>query len=465
MKKKKLQKESFIEEIKKFREEQRKEEEDRRRKQEEERKIKEKQKMNEINKRHLNLRKNIIIFETKNENLDLVEKIGKIKYLSDEEIKKEKNKVQLLEDMNTLGTITKEQILEEKKTTPNKFYSTEEMIDKKEKNDDIFALGILSKALESQGMVTAIEKDTNENLETKEEAETSLQFLINGMSDKTKYDLHFDFGEEKNEQLLNDENERKLFHDKLRKKLSKDYNINEEDIIISFPRKGSYQVSIIFKSLDFKLNKEELLQKFQNENDELGKLKDIEEGIILGGCKLKNSMLDYRGNNKDGGWAGEGEKRGGELYIPPKGWIGYGLRVLDVYKDNNWIGMCNGPGEWCVAYHGVARNQSKSEVARITGLISTSGFKPSTSGAATNDPDKRHPGKTCGLGVYCSPDINYAEGYAGITEFNNKNYKCVLMLRINPEKIRQSTSWPKEYILDANPDEIRPYRILLKEVN
>ena len=75
----------------------------------------------------------------------------------------------------------------------------------------------------------------------------------------------------------------------------------------------------------------------------------------------------------------------------------------------------------------------------------------------------RHPGKTCGLGVYCSPDINYAEGYAGITEFNGDKYKCVLMLRVNPKKIRQSTSYPKEYILEPNTDEIRPYRILLKK--
>ena len=53
------------------------------------------------------------------------------------------------------------------------------------------------------------------------------------------------------------------------------------------------------------------------------------------------------------GWKKEA-KRGGEEYIPPKGWIGYGLKVSDVYGDNTWIGMNNSKGEWCVAYHGVA---------------------------------------------------------------------------------------------------------------
>ena len=126
--------------------------------------------------------------------------------------------------------------------------------------------------------------------------------------------------------------------------------------------------------------------------------------------------------------------------------------------------MNNTEGEWCVAYHGVARNQKPKEVARITGLIYKSNFRRSTWGAATNDPDLRHPGKKCGLGVYCSPYIDYAEGYAGKTEFNNEEYKCVLMLRINPEKIRQSKRFPKEYILEPTTDEIRPYRILLKKI-
>ena len=40
-------------------------------------------------------------------------------------------------------------------------------------------------------------------------------------------------------------------------------------------------------------------------------------------------MFDTRWNNRDGGWAKKGEKRGGREYIPPYGWIGYGLNVID----------------------------------------------------------------------------------------------------------------------------------------
>ena len=185
-------------------------------------------------------------------------------------------------------------------------------------------------------------------------------------------------------------------------------------------------------------------------------------------------MLDCKGNNKDGGWAPKGEKRGGEEYIPPIGWAGYGLKVIGKYGDDTWLGMANIAGEWCVAYHGVADMRKPKEVTEAIGsiirpgLISKpdkppkSGFKPSTGGKITNDPDLRHPGQTCKLGVYCSPDIEYAERYAGITEFNGEKYKCALMLRVNPQKIRQSTIWPKEYILNPDINEIRPYRILLK---
>ena len=446
-------------------EKRRKEEEEKRRKEEEEKRIEEEKERfdikKRINKRQYELRNSQNIEDNnKSDNINIIEKVGKLKDLSSEDIKKETKKAQLIEDMSAMGTIMKEEIIKEKETNPEKFISTEEIIQQKS-NDQVYALGIFSKVLENQGMVTAIEKGSGE--EEKQTAMTTMQFLVNGMSNRNKYNLHFDLGEDKNNKLLNDEEERIKFHDKLRKKLSKEYNINEEDIIITFPRKGSYQVSVIFKSDDFTLSEEELKEKFKNEKDELGQLKQIEKGIILDGCILNQNMLDYRGNKKDGGWAGKGAKRGGEEYIPPQGWIGYGLKVYDVYGDNTWIGMNNSKGEWYVAYHGVARGQGKKEVSKITGLITKSGFKPSTGGKATNDPDLRHPGKTCGLGVYCSPDISYAESYAGVTEFNGENYKCVLMLRVNPEKIRQSTSYPKEYILEANTDEIRPYRILLKK--
>jgi len=46
-------------------------------------------------------------------------------------------------------------------------------------------------------------------------------------------------------------------------------------------------------------------------------------------------MLDPRGNKIDG-WS-LNEKRGNNIYDPPIGWIGFGLKVIDRYENNNWL--------------------------------------------------------------------------------------------------------------------------------
>ena len=38
------------------------------------------------------------------------------------------------------------------------------------------------------------------------------------------------------------------------------------------------------------------------------------------------------------------------------------------------------------------------------------------------------------------------------------------MLRVKPDRIRVNKKYPNEWILDGTTDEMRPYRILLKEV-
>ena len=58
---------------------------------------------NEINKRQYNLRTGKeVLNEKKSDNIELIEKIGKEKGLSSEEIKKEIDKTQILEDMSTI---------------------------------------------------------------------------------------------------------------------------------------------------------------------------------------------------------------------------------------------------------------------------------------------------------------------------------------------------------------------------
>ena len=72
------------------------------------------------------------------------------------------------------------------------------------------------------------------------------------------------------------------------------------------------------------------------------------------------AFIDINGT-KNGGWNQTIRKRGGEDYIPPSNdWIGIGLKVLDKYEDNIWLGSSNEPGEWCVAYHGTSLSNAKN---------------------------------------------------------------------------------------------------------
>ena len=107
-------------------------------------------------------------------------------------------------------------------------------------------------------------------------------------------------------------------------------------------KENKSNITKIFKSNDFLLNIEELLNKYPNEKEELKNLKRIEREIILNKCKLLPRMMDYSGNNYVNDWT-IGEKRGGESYTPPTGWIGFGLNVKDKYDagNNTWLGNNN----------------------------------------------------------------------------------------------------------------------------
>ena len=339
------------------------------------------------------------------------------------------------------GNIMKKQIKDEKDENPEKFIEIEEALNSEEKDPGLFALGLLSKNLNALGIEAVIEKkniekkgineEENENEESNEDkqdaATTCLQFIYNGLCQKKKYELKFDFGEERNEQLLNDKKEYEKFKANLKLKLSRDFNIPVDKIIVTNPQKGSFEVQVIFQDDEFNnLDLEQFKEKFKNEKnfEELKNLKEIHTDIIMGACKLEENQLDVRGNRIEG-W-GVGEKRGNKPYDPPLGWIGIGLRVLDKYEDNIWIGMDNIDGEWCVAYHGVGDGKESDKVKNITGLIYKGSFKAGDGQAHESCDDVFHPGKKVGKGVYCTPNIKTAESYAGESEINGENYKTVL---------------------------------------
>ena len=184
-----------------------------------------------------------------------------------ENLKKDKNKKseekvkEVVQDMCVLGEIMKKEIINEKKNHPEKFINIEEAIKNKEKDESNFCLAVMAKNLENIGITTAVEKEIKNDEESVKASETVLQFIMNGMIDKKKFGLHFDFGDKKNNELLNNISEQEKFHKNLKKNLSKEYNIPEEEIIIANPQKGSYMIQIIFMSDEFNnLNENEFIK-------------------------------------------------------------------------------------------------------------------------------------------------------------------------------------------------------------
>ena len=292
------------------------------------------------------------------------------------------------------------------------------------------------------------------------------------MIEKKKYDFHLDFGEDDNNKLLINKEEQEKFHKKLKKKLSLEYNISEQNIIITNPQKGSYQVSVIFMEEGFNTNIDinELKEKCKNDREfkEISYLKQIHKTLIMEGCKLSINMLDSRGNKKRG-WS-TGQKRGGFDYYPPiNGWKGFGLNVLNKYDNgnNDWIANNSNKNEWAVAYHGTGVKMGSSfTLEKVTNSILSGGFKAGLGQAYAECEDARHPGQKVGIGVYCSPNPYVMESYASCAQtstcINGVKYMMGFMMRVKPERIRYSDSQKDYWVLNGTTDEMRPYRIMVK---
>ena len=147
--------------------------------------------------------------------------------MKEDEIEENKEINQVLEDMCIYGNVVKKQIKEEKEKNPENFIEINDALNLEEQDQQLFALSLLANNMQKNGIEVAIEKkiQANENEEELDDNTTCLEFVSNGMNQKKKYNLHFDFGEEKNEEYLNNKEKFEELKENIKQKLSKDYNI------------------------------------------------------------------------------------------------------------------------------------------------------------------------------------------------------------------------------------------------
>ena len=229
-------------------------------------------------------------------------------------------------------------------------------------------------------------------------------------------------------------------------KMAKNQNTsnNDEDLDYENKSKNVMDINII----DY-LNDKEKLEKLTND-------------YLIKECGCNPEYLDIKGNTFFY-YQPDDNKRGGEYYEVPLGWTAFGIEVIKRYGDTDWLSSDGRDGEWAVAYHGFGCRMNRNQIKQIIKTIVHDNLKPGAGQAFSMANDSRHPGKLCGNGVYITPNLNIALGYAGFISLGGKNYRLVIMVRVNPSYIREPVTQKGFWIVDGAPNQLRPYRLLIKE--
>ena len=355
----------------------------------------------------------------------------------------------------------------EKIKNPNNFidiYDTLENFDddysilNSSKHQD-FILALFGKFLEINGTKTYIMKKKIEEFDNIELS--SIQTLFS-LGSQRKYEIHFDFGKTKNFEILKDKKIQNEFLNKYKEKIANILNINENRIIFKGVKFGTDTVKLAI--IDQNLQEE---QNIVNLKDELGNVTEINKKVMIDTLLYSKDILDPLGDRHNG-W-GINESRGGERYIPPlDGWMGIGLKVLDKYENNKWLSYNGGSGEYAIAYYGLNYylNNNETFIENLNDTIRD--IRRTILERTFQTEEDNRTGilglfrNKCGGGVCLFQDPKYAESSANIFNVNGVEYKILLMCRVNPAKIRQPSRHDKFWILNPVPEEIRPYRILIK---
>ena len=362
---------------------------------------------------------------------------------------------ELFADISKLGKALKDEMKEELQQNPDKFVDVSKAL--KSADSKFFPSAVLANNLQKEGILTFVEKDAKPSPLN----DVSLRFILNGVINQKKIIISYDFGPTENHKILRDMDYQKEFIENEYEKISKLLNIPREHFNICNFGTDSVQYELLINE-NFAKNNENLdpfISTDSNFEDLVNKLNslstkenskiNVELSPLLEAMKLSTDFFDSRGN-KNSGWS-EGAKRGGFDYDPPLGWSGHGLKVLQKYENDEWLGNTGGPGEWCVAYHGTNINFAES--------ILRSKLLPGTRQAHKNcnNINKNSSVSKVGIGIYVTPKINIAEDYSEVTD----NYKCIFMCRVNPTKFR--TCDFDYWVVDPSDTDIRPYRLLIKK--
>ena len=189
------------------------------------------------------------------------------------------------------------------------------------------------------------------------------------------------------------------FIDELKKKIAKKLNLNSKDISLVNPYYKNGYCSLDLTSDEINYNNcETIIDKLKN----LDGIKKLIPKSLIEGCQLDINIFEPEFNNLINKW-GEEEKRGGEDYLPPIGWTGFGLKVSGKYDngDDTWLDYENKEGSFAIAYFGLSNiyGNKKNQIQFLNEIDSESVLKTGFEQIYKDDEDLRHPGFKCGYGT------------------------------------------------------------------
>jgi len=342
----------------------------------------------------------------------------------------------------------------------NNEINTFEILQSDEKKPE-FPLAVLAQALGAEGTKCIIQQKSNNNLHL-ETSSKCFECLAGGLETQKQTVIRFNLGEKTNNEILNNKDKLQKFTDTWKQKISEETKIPNENIEVVSVTRGSIQVSFLrTDNPDKSIFDEDKAKSFKEKNKSIV---EISTHPLLSACMITADSLDPSGNKEPDQWSHVPQKRGGEAYNPPHGWMAFGIKVKGRYPDgNNWYANDGNEREFPVAYHGL-RNKPKDTLHNI--VEGRQELIPGNNQYHENSDDFRHPGEKCGRGCYLTPDINVASEYTSLVEVEKDGKKCwyrlALMCRVNPKNIRQSALIRNYWIL--NPEDIRPYRLLMQKV-
>ncbi|KAM3144836.1 hypothetical protein pb186bvf_003145 [Paramecium bursaria] len=276
--------------------------------------------------------------------------------------------------------------------------------------------------------------------------------------------------EEINYQQLEDVNKLQIFQMSIKQELAKQFKISPKDIHLLQIVEGS--IKIYFMITNEAGAREEIEWNSINEIYRIYHYSELVLHKYFQDIQLSADDFDPQYNMQWKQNHPEFELRGPQQdqikYFFPRGWKGYALKVKGKYDEGNddWILMNNNPNQWHIMYHGT--NQ------QFVGRIVEQGFKVGERQKYHDTIDIRL-NQIVGDGIYFSNHIEVAELYADPIQIGDYNYRVVFQSRVRPLSLKQiykvsqiiqkqgELDWDNDYFVVNKPEDIRPYRILLKK--